>query len=420
MLRGTTSRDEGAVAIVVALLAVALFGFAALVVDVGNGQNTRTQLQNAADSAALAGEQQLASWAHDNPTLIDPSGLVTSTEQDDLVVAVKSAVNADYPIADSEWTTCTDAAEAGYNSADATSCIQYRVTSTGGAVTGTAVRVRIPRQTIPSTFGGALGTAPITAAPVAAAQAGQGPPSPCRPCDPRFDGSTGQPVSQATLPDSPPSDIRSELPYPADLQPGTVNGDDAPVGPGCPVGPGLFTDQAINVASGAGCTLPAGLYVFDGTSRLDVSGPLVSTGAGVTLVFYDSARITVDAGGSLTLVAPAWTESPVIDAPIPGVAIVIDQSPASTEPPVSRTFSLGAGFDITGSVYALDGSTTWQVADGDCPTTGTCYVHDNGSDAVIAVTATDLPDVNGSPVVPTVGSDHQPPLPPPSPEHLTE
>ena len=45
-VRRDAARDDGAVAIVVALFAVVLFGFAALVVDVGNAQSVRTQAQH--------------------------------------------------------------------------------------------------------------------------------------------------------------------------------------------------------------------------------------------------------------------------------------------------------------------------------------------------------------------------------------
>lgn len=46
--------DEGAVAVVVAVLAVVLFGFGALVIDVGAMYTERRQLQNGADAGALA------------------------------------------------------------------------------------------------------------------------------------------------------------------------------------------------------------------------------------------------------------------------------------------------------------------------------------------------------------------------------
>lgn len=54
-----TERDTGAVALVVALLAVVLLGVAALVVDLGIAMETRRDAQKVADLAALAGGQEL-------------------------------------------------------------------------------------------------------------------------------------------------------------------------------------------------------------------------------------------------------------------------------------------------------------------------------------------------------------------------
>lgn len=55
--------DHGAVAVVVAILAVAMFGFAALVIDVGALYDERRQLQNGADASALALAQSCANGA---------------------------------------------------------------------------------------------------------------------------------------------------------------------------------------------------------------------------------------------------------------------------------------------------------------------------------------------------------------------
>lgn len=59
-LRGPRRSDDvGAVAVIVAILITVFIGFTALVVDVGYWYNVRRQLQAAADSAALAGCQEL-------------------------------------------------------------------------------------------------------------------------------------------------------------------------------------------------------------------------------------------------------------------------------------------------------------------------------------------------------------------------
>ena len=55
--------DSGAVAVIVAVLAVAVFGFAALAIDVGALYSERRQLQNGADAAALSVAQGCAEGA---------------------------------------------------------------------------------------------------------------------------------------------------------------------------------------------------------------------------------------------------------------------------------------------------------------------------------------------------------------------
>lgn len=53
-MRRIADDDSGAVAVIVAILAVVLFGMAALVIDVGRLYEERRELQNGADAAALA------------------------------------------------------------------------------------------------------------------------------------------------------------------------------------------------------------------------------------------------------------------------------------------------------------------------------------------------------------------------------
>ncbi len=58
-----TPRRRGAVLVLTVVALVTILGFAALTIDVGTLYNTRTDLQNAADAAALAGASALASDA---------------------------------------------------------------------------------------------------------------------------------------------------------------------------------------------------------------------------------------------------------------------------------------------------------------------------------------------------------------------
>jgi Flp pilus assembly protein TadG len=57
--RQRRGQQRGSVAVLVAVTMVVLLGFASLVIDIGNLYRVRGQLQNAADSAALAGAQEL-------------------------------------------------------------------------------------------------------------------------------------------------------------------------------------------------------------------------------------------------------------------------------------------------------------------------------------------------------------------------
>ena len=392
--------DSGAIAIIVAFFAIALFGFAALVVDVRNASDVRAQASAAADAGALAGEHELAAWVSAHAGAVD----------DGLAATVQAAVNQTYAVSPSQWSQCVDdSMPAAFVATAFSKCIQYEVSlGAGDVVTGTSVRVRIPARQVQSTVAGVFGVGSINVSPVAAAAAGQDPPSPCVPCEPRLDDATGQPVSQATLPD----DVRARLPRPADLPVGDP-------GDGCPAGPGLFTADLTIVGD---CTLSPGVYVFvdaaltvpDGATL--ANAPADPDAEGVTLVFYGAG--TLQARGALRIVATPANKPPSSDAPIPGVAIVIDQDPSGPAASVPRSFDLGPSFDVTGSVYALDGDTTWVTRDGDCAEAGDCRLHDDGvTDRLIAVTNTAFGDGNR---VPTVAADHPAALPPPRAEHLSE
>jgi hypothetical protein len=84
-LRSTSTDERGATAVIVALLMVALLGFAAISIDVGKLYWERAQLQNAADAGALA----LAGICGKNESAVDcsntsgiPLGLATANSHD--------------------------------------------------------------------------------------------------------------------------------------------------------------------------------------------------------------------------------------------------------------------------------------------------------------------------------------------------
>jgi Putative Flp pilus-assembly TadE/G-like len=408
--------ESGAIAIIVALLAVTLFGFGALVVDIGNADSVHAQGQSTVDAAALAGVRTLASGG----------------TQDDVSDIVKQYVASNMGI--TNWAGCTDPAPLPVLADPATvgSCVSTLTSGTPG-VTSYQVRVKLPPRHVPSTFGGLFGVSSITISPVAQALSGQPLPPECGPCDPALDESTGQPKPQVP-PTGLPVSIRAMLPDPAALPLGAVIN-------GCPsvgVYEGAANDVVVPV--GTNCTLKPGLYVFD-NANLDVQGNLISylapdpadpnpaDGAvlGVTLVFYGTGTLTAESGGSITpllssLVTPDTTANWVPGDAIPGVSIVIDQIDQAVVFP--RRFSLGNDFNITGSVYALDGHATWFTNSGDCtPGVSTCVMKDAmGAQSLIATTTTAFsdPSASGFGRIPTIATDHPMVEPPPSAPHLVK
>ena|GEM_PF-2827175 len=420
--------DEGAVAVIVALLSVVLFGFGALVIDIGHAEVVRSQAQSTADAASLAGVRAMAM----------SNGSIAAA-----VAAVQSYVDENLGTTDTDLTGCTDD-PAPLVPAGPETCIS---TSAAG-VTPYQVRVKLPTQHVEATFGGLFGVSSIGISPVAKAQWGQSPPE-CGPCLPYLDENTEQPMPVQSVTSSDPAQsapaasapvqsapagsapaqsepgssalpmvIRKKLPDPSPnppppyvaVPPGVVDN-------GCP-GPGIYEGAAnsVRVPIGTNCTLSPGLYVFD-NANLDVQGNLISYLAadpadptdptldlGVTLVFYGTGTLTAENGGSITPLHASlvnadteanWAEG---DA-IPGVAILIDQFDPTVV--VSRSFSLGNNFNISGSIYAVDGHATWFTNPGDCPAgePPSCLVTDAGTQSVIATTATAF----ANKLIPTIG-----------------
>ena len=174
-----SARDGGAIAIIVALLAVTLFGFAALVVDIGNADSVHEQGQSAVDAAALAGVRALA------------GGAMEAAVAD----AVKQYVAANIGVTD--WAGCKDPTPLAVSAdTDVTDTCISTLTSTTPGITSYQVRVKLPPKHVPSTFGGLFGVSSIAVSPIAQALSGQPMPPECGPCDPALDETTGQPKPQ--------------------------------------------------------------------------------------------------------------------------------------------------------------------------------------------------------------------------------
>ena len=73
----TNENERGVIAPLAAILMVALLGFGALAVDVGAMYSEKAQLQNGADSAALAIAQTCAKMPDPSTCAADQKGLAT-------------------------------------------------------------------------------------------------------------------------------------------------------------------------------------------------------------------------------------------------------------------------------------------------------------------------------------------------------
>src|SRR5215213_8695396 len=75
----SSTREDGAILILLALLAVAILSFAALVIDLGAYGNERQQAQHYADLSALAALE--AHYAADDPSLTNPPTVLTLSDR---------------------------------------------------------------------------------------------------------------------------------------------------------------------------------------------------------------------------------------------------------------------------------------------------------------------------------------------------
>ncbi|MDH3307729.1 MAG: pilus assembly protein TadG-related protein [Acidimicrobiia bacterium] len=133
------SGDEGAVLPVTVLAIVALFGFAAFVLDFGHIYNARRQAQSAADAAALA-----ATWEVSNGTAaVRDEAMDFARRNLDLIYS-----DADW---DALWASCADPDRpAGFVPVPGTDCVSISPTSQ-------QVRVRIPEQVYDTYFASVIG-----------------------------------------------------------------------------------------------------------------------------------------------------------------------------------------------------------------------------------------------------------------------
>ena len=136
--------EQGAVAVMVAIVAVVLFVIAALVVDLGLARDTKRQSQNAADAAALAAGNKL----------YDTNGNVQFATA---ISEAKSYSLTNFGVALTEWGSCTDTGALAYVPATSTPCISF-----DSATAPTLVRVKVPLKSLKPGLGTLSGIRTIT------------------------------------------------------------------------------------------------------------------------------------------------------------------------------------------------------------------------------------------------------------------
>lgn len=380
MIRRRRRDEGGAVAVLVVAISMVLFGFAALVVDLGHARDARRHSQNASDSAALAAGNALYASGTRVP---DVPGAVAAAQR-------YAAENFDVP--PDAWSTCSDPARL-LVPAGSTACISFAPT----LAQPTEVRVRMPTRVVPLPLAGALGLseAPITT--LAHARVELGGAAECGLCilgegsthdlqngdaivhgaNIHFNGNvnvganglvatdgeitvqgtaTGPQANYTPTPttNAPPiTDPLARVPLPPDLT-GLVGLMDP-----CTQGPGVYGAQNLRNRT---CTLQPGLYVIAGgpTTTWDVAGnaSTLLRGTGVTLYFTcgtssaprecsvgeQGANLDASGNGTLSLQAPT-------SGATKGFAIVYDRNNSA----LMRLTGNGSQ-NTTGTIYATSGT----------------------------------------------------------------
>lgn len=421
VLRQDTSRDRderGAVAIMVAVMAVMLFVVAALVVDLGLARDTKRQSQNAADASALAAGNVLYTTT---------ATCTTAPCFGEAVNAAKSYALVNMGIASAEWDSCVDPQPLAYVPSGSTgNCISF-----DSATRPTRVRVRVPEQTVETGFGVLAGVQSISVATSARAAIRPGGALACGLCllgsgmthniqngnatvagaDIAINGnvsvgpqgliSTGGTISvegsaagsyARYQPDPVTGQPRIEDPL-SDLvlPPASVATLSRLTNP-CVQGQGIYIGN-LNLRNRT-CSLTPGLYVIAG-GTWDLAGNastiLRSTAPGVTLYLACSSGTTIVAcpSGTPGTLDASGNGTLDIDAPttgsLAGLALVADRGNTGT---IRLTGNGMAG--ITGTIYTRSG--TLQMNGNGCASTSSAVIVNdlafNGNNACLNLSYT--------------------------------
>ena len=361
--------ERGAVAVLTAILSLVMLSMAALVVDLGHARDVRSQLQTAADAAALAGMNAMYASGTGTPDLT--AG----------VAAAKQYASYDAGVTAAQWSSCADATRPSGYVAQTTACI-----SVDSASAPRTLRVRIPASTVSTLFGGVVGRKTVTVSAVAEAGVQTRTSTTAGDCGLCVLGGG----STSSIPGSAKVTVNSGVTFNGNLQMQTTSlltatatvhiggsiyglpSDAAKAqtvkpsyqehaaattdpfasyvfptatgatnnyygdGNGCTLAPGTY--GGINLYQGK-CTLQAGLYVITGGINMSGSSQLIAT-SGVTLYLQGSAGLNMSGSALVDIVAPTSGSTK-------GFAILADRTNTN-----GLNISMGTGSTISGTIYA--------------------------------------------------------------------
>lgn len=378
--------ESGIIIVLVALSLTVILALGALVIDIGNGRQTKRTAQSTADAAALAGAQDFV-------TILDPP--IVPTDWNKVASSVRLYAFQNMGIPASDWQTCTDPnMPTGYTSlyptlsmgVDVGSCVSVNSTSKP-----TILRVALPTRTVQTGFGrilnisslkiNAAAEAEITSKVTTTTAPGT---LPCAICvlgtgtgqapgetllevkeDPHVvvsaDSSAGIHVNASAAAEDNSSvtapwihlsgtaqgQIGNFVPVPtaAPPLPDPLDGMFTPpattpdIGPSATEGtidPGIYTD--IIVGDGKQLNLNPGVYVVTGNMRANTQG--VIQGNGVMVYFTQTASLEIGNQEALSLTAPPTGS-------YKGLVLWFDPLNASV-----IDLRAGGGLSLTGTLYA--------------------------------------------------------------------
>lgn len=163
MLRTALTRrdhdEEGAVAILFALLAVVLLVISGIVVDLGLARDTARSSQNAADSSALAGANIL--YPTSGTCTLDTSPATPPCFLD-AIAAAKTYAQSNFNVTAADWTGCTDAGKY-YVPAGQSACISFTDDTLAQTRPSqpTKIRVVVPTRSVVTGFGQLAGVSKV-------------------------------------------------------------------------------------------------------------------------------------------------------------------------------------------------------------------------------------------------------------------